>query len=1137
MDVQSARPIATFIPTRKNNSCPACGNTEGDCRYLDEAILCMGFNSAKKGEVVNGNYKVVKFTKDGLWAILLPSNEKWNDTKLQDWLEKRRRDIEEEKKQRQKYLTGLLPVSQRDTEYRTLLAKLGWGDVHQQELERRGLTQEEIKFAYDLTYIRTWQRGLNLTGLSPKLAGVAANKLLGVKGFVISAIDAAGNITGFQVATDDRKKFAKYLWVSSRNQGGNGPHLPTGELPLFVWRYPDVTEITATWLCEGSLKSLIVAIKLWLRYGIRDIQVIGGSGANFAGSQQALLAALPSDTNHQITLQPDAGSKQNTYIMRHYRRTIDLLRSVKYSPQIGWWGQESKEDSDIDEKPDILDFEYLKPNEFFGEESVQLFTPIPQVANLQRIYREIDFVSIIDAYTQLLLDGTQREIEEFKINTRQRYPSLQPSELGKLLEAIEKDFFNFQAFLEESVNIKRMVQSSEATINLFDFLPQSLATPLARYCQWQQIQHAALLTGLITSISSLHKVGTRLLISRTLNFYVPPTLYSAIVAESGSKKSPIFRATASLPLRKMKETRFAQYQKELKDYELLTADAKEPTDIPPKPLPPPVFYFTDATGEGLKAQAHKAPHKALLLLADELAGFFANQNKYSNGKGSDRQDLLSYFDGTGSISLRAASPQVDVPIIHLSILGTIQPEVLKDLIGSTNGVDKDGAWARWLFVVLQNIPGTMPDYDNDDVGVDCIDLLYGFFEKVFSLPKVEYRLSRAAYTMYRNMYIQLEKLRVSHPDPVMRAVLAKGEGIIGRLALNLHVIGELGLDRTPPSTKISLETMQKAIALWEFYIGQIRLAVCSSFDQNSIAPQILKVIDLSKRKQSCVEEGWVNAAEIQRNMSKKMRPTADDARQWMIQCQQLGYGELRGTGSKLEFRFANKNRSTIGNQPIAETIEEQGLDGTIGFIDQVGTNPASYDIHSTSSQQPEEEVIDGYGFNRSTIGHGPIAETIEEQGFDETIGSIEQVGTSPAGYDIHSPDSHQPEDKIDITPSGDLLNQQNPESLENTSNPLTYRLTNSAPIVGQVDTSTMVNTVSTSETRWHGSMVRLKTGLPQMEPFDQQHYDRIQEKSAYTTGAVEGEPYVHTGNRNIFMVNVSFLNGCTPVPCDWLDII
>ncbi|HEY9828980.1 MAG TPA: DUF3987 domain-containing protein, partial [Stenomitos sp.] len=349
--------------------------------------------------------------------------------------------------------------------------------------------------------------------------------------------------------------------------------------------------------------------------------------------------------------------------------------------------------------------------------------PHPTITKQLMSDSDIDFIK--KEYQKLLEVGADDAlIEAFKIRVRQQFSSLQPSELNKLLLAIAKEFQKQQDLTDEAEELAKLVDATDQTINIADYLPARLALPLAQYCQWQNLRHAVVFTSFITAVSSLHKVGTELILQRSVGFKVPPTLFGAIVAESGSKKSPIFRATAREPLNVLKKDDAKEYELELKQYnkdlqEWSEAEQSNKGDRPQEPPKPPLYYFSDATGEGIKAQAASAPDKALFALVDELAGFFNSSNQYRGGRGSDKQDLLSYFDGTGATVLRSGGVKVDVMQIYLSILGTIQPEILRQAMGNTN--DFDGSWARFLIAIQPNTPSQLPDEHSG--GVDMKDLL------------------------------------------------------------------------------------------------------------------------------------------------------------------------------------------------------------------------------------------------------------------------------------------------------------------------------------------------------------------------------------------------------------------------------
>lgn len=363
--------MSKFSPTSKGNPCIPCNGTNGDCRESDNPGhgLCMSLADLVKGTKINGCV-ITGHSKDGLWAMFAPdtpdTSQQWNEDRRREWADEQKRRREKLQWEEQQKLAKLISIPDRDKQYRRIVAALGLNQKHRiSELsERRGLNSPEIDFAVSQGWIASWKPGVKID-VSSSLSGVSGGQLTGVIGLAIAAVNSKSEITGFQIASDNRVKFGKYIWLSSASKGGNGPHLPSGELPVFVWRHPEAKEITETWKIEGGLKSLIVALKLWFRYGRKDIQIIGASGANWIGSINAVEEALGQTS--KVVLFPDAGSLSNSHILSNYKKIIEELTSRTYSISVAWWNQlEKGKDPDIDELDNTLGFDLITPGEFLS---------------------------------------------------------------------------------------------------------------------------------------------------------------------------------------------------------------------------------------------------------------------------------------------------------------------------------------------------------------------------------------------------------------------------------------------------------------------------------------------------------------------------------------------------------------------------------------------------------------------------------------------------------------------------------------------------------------------------------------------------------------------------------------------------
>ncbi len=521
-----------------------------------------------------------------------------------------------------------------------------------------------------------------------------------------------------------------------------------------------------------------------------------------------------------------------------------------------------------------------------------------------------------------------------KIRLRADNPGVSERELSQLFETLEREMELEESREHRRSEVDNLLKLGDQSLNLQEFLPADLAQPLEALAFSLNIRPEVCLTSLLVAASSLHKTQTELVIHRGNNFSVPPTIFAGLVSESGQKKSPILKAIIRKPLsvlqreqREAFEEAQGKYEREITDWDKCKSEdrqSKFPNGKPKKPQQR-LYYFTNATGEGLLYQFQAHPDKALLALVDELVGLFASQNKYSGGRGSDRQDILSAFDGTGATLLRASGTKADIDGVLLSIFGTIQPEILKRLMKDCS--DPDGQWARFLFVNQPLAAATLRD--DDGSSIDLTEHLLNYYRAIDRLPARGYRLSWEAFKRYQPVYDQLEKLRVSHPNPGMRSVYSKMEGYIGRLALNLHVLHELSRGKTLPDQEIPLSIIEMAIALAKFYAGQVKLihANCAA-DLSDTAPHLAKIVDLSKRMDATTGNSWIKAKVVQSGYDSRHRPRPDAIRSWFRELEALGIGSTRAAGIRLEYSWKLPDPpfddSDPPPKPKVEKVEKSG---------------------------------------------------------------------------------------------------------------------------------------------------------------------------------------------------------------------
>ncbi len=494
-----------------------------------------------------------------------------------------------------------------------------------------------------------------------------------------------------------------------------------------------------------------------------------------------------------------------------------------------------------------------------------------------------------------------------KLNKIAQIAHLPVTEVRKLYTERTSELELAESRESTAAELEQLRNATKSSLDLSTVLPPALAEPIKKLAHWLNLRPECYLTALLTGISTLNQTTTRLILNHDWDFEVSPNLFSAIVSPSAQKKSPIIKAMVTKPLRRLqkkarKEYKMAmqQYEIDLARYEQLKrnkdAAALEQEFPDGRPVEPrmKLYYFTNATGEGIINQVAAHPNQGILYLKDELAGVFKSTNQYRNGRGSDEEDILSYYDGTGGTVLRANGTQADLDGLLLGILGSIQPGVLQKLLGDFE--DSNGNWARFMFVWQPLAASSMvPDGGKFDL-TELIAWLYEELDRTSALAPKQYSLTPDAFKLFCEAYNSLERRRIDPATPpAMQNVWGKSEGRIGKLALDLHRIEAAFLGQ-PPSPTIGRNTIKAAIALTYFSAQQVQAIYAMLGCENSLSPLLAKVLDIAERKGD-----WVTARDVQLAFTLKKRPKAKVVRQWFKELAELDQGTTQGQGRQVKF--------------------------------------------------------------------------------------------------------------------------------------------------------------------------------------------------------------------------------------------
>ena len=186
----------------------------------------------------------------------------------------------------------------------------------------------------------------------------------------------------------------------------------------------------------------------------------------------------------------------------------------------------------------------------------------------------ISELSLRDRIAEILGRGLNSSSEKQALIELAKQTFTPPKEIDTLADLVryevERDIYREETQKDVSALIK-----ARAALNLADYLPKDLAEPVMQWCKWLNIRPEAALSAILVATSSLHETGTNLILHHAQGFSVPATLFMALVAPSGQKKSPIYKNLITKPLKRLKAEAKAKYDSDLKQYEIQYKEWKD----------------------------------------------------------------------------------------------------------------------------------------------------------------------------------------------------------------------------------------------------------------------------------------------------------------------------------------------------------------------------------------------------------------------------------------------------------------------------------------------------------------------------------------------------------------------------------
>lgn len=284
-----------------------------------------------------------------------------------------------------------------------------------------------------------------------------------------------------------------------------------------------------------------------------------------------------------------------------------------------------------------------------------------------------------------------------------------------------------------------------------------------------------------------------------------PCLYSIIVAEPGSRKSPALKTVLG-PIYRMQATASAD------------ATCKD------------TYYVNDSTLEAMATVLRDNP-RGVLMIRDEAAAFFLDFNKYRGGKGGDRQAYLMFWGcEPWKIDRKSAEGSILIPCPLVNVIGGIQPSLLSEMEDKRGR--EDGFMHRFDYVMppAQTYPGwdesTISSYAMAD-WEDVVTRLYSHKMedvdhgggRILKTARV-LQLSPAAKKLYVSWYDSHQaEFKLPNFDRRMGGPWAKMEAKCARYALILRMLWTQDPDGAEDVLPADIE---RAVALVDYFKSHAR---------------------------------------------------------------------------------------------------------------------------------------------------------------------------------------------------------------------------------------------------------------------------------------------------------------------------
>lgn len=378
-------------------------------------------------------------------------------------------------------------------------------------------------------------------------------------------------------------------------------------------------------------------------------------------------------------------------------------------------------------------------------------------------------------------------------------------------------------------------------------------------------------------------IGNRRAIQLKRGWQEPVIIWTTIVGESGSLKTPAFQKAVAHLYRLQKRLReehrqcMSRYLDDVQTHKEAKKKAKEsgqdPGDPPEEPKQRRVIC-SDTTIEKLAEILEDNP-EGTLVARDELAGWLGSFTRYKSGGGSDLPNWLEMFRaGTIVIDRKTGERRnLFVPRACVCVTGGIQPGVLTRSL--TSEFLDAGLAARLLLAMPPRMTKTWSEVE---VAPETEQAYQHLLDRLLDLDFADrdgergphvLTLSPEAKQVWVAFYNEWAREQAA-AEGELAAALSKLEGYTARFALLHHIVSHIYVD-SDDRRSVGLKSIEAGITLTRWFANEAR-RIYQMLTEDDEERDTRRLVEFVRAR-----GGRITVKQLQRSNSRKY-PTAESAK-------------------------------------------------------------------------------------------------------------------------------------------------------------------------------------------------------------------------------------------------------------------